>query len=348
MRNDVGGAPMDARMRMVGNSSQLLKARRITFRDGVADGVRAIELQNQSGLYVTCIEEQCLNIFDFSYKGLNCAFQTKNGLISNRFFNGGANEFNYYWPGGMLYTCGLTNTGIGVLENNIYHAEHGRIGMRPAENVNITENNEGVVITGTVKDSILCGHQLELQRTIHFPMEGKEIQIYDQVTNKEGLEAEMMLLYHCNFGYPLLAPGARVVKGTGKVIDNIAGGPIPDDYLQIPEPRDDKIEEVYCHTNTPDADGFGYAAVINDELGLGCYLKYSLDTLPLLIHWKNMCSGDYVIGLEPSNTYIKGRKEERENGTLPVLKPYETQVFQVFIGVLDGAEEICEFEKKLT
>lgn len=52
--------------KLVGNPNQLTKARRITFRDGVSDGVKAIELHNQNGLYVTCIEDQCLNIFDFS------------------------------------------------------------------------------------------------------------------------------------------------------------------------------------------------------------------------------------------------------------------------------------------
>lgn len=338
---------MDEKMRMLGHPNQLMKARKITFRDGVEDGVRAIELENEDGLYVTCIEEQCLNIYDFSYKGKNCAFQTKSGLVSNRFFNGGANEFNYYWPAGMMYTCGLTNTGVGVLEKKVYHAEHGRIGMRPAEDVILKKNEDGVVITGTMRDSFMAGHQIDLNRTIFFPAKGKEIRITDAVVNKEGMPVEMMLLYHCNFGYPLLAPGARVVKGAGKMIDNIAGGSVPEDWWQICAPRDDKIEEVFCHENTPDADGFGYAAVINDELGMGCYVKYKLDTLPLLIHWKNMCAHDYVIGLEPSNTYIKGRKEERENGTLPVMEPYETKVFQVSIGILDGAEEIREFESKL-
>jgi hypothetical protein len=37
-----------------------------------------------------------------------------------------------------------------------------------------------------------------------------------------------------------------------------------------------------------------------------------------------MASGDYVLGLEPSNTYIMGRHDERENGTLPVLKAFES------------------------
>ena len=97
--------------KMVGNTNQLTKVRRITFRDGVSEGIKAIELHNRNGLYVTCIEDHCLNIYDFSYKGINCAFQSKNGLVSNKYFNGSADEFSYYWPAGMMYTCGLANVG---------------------------------------------------------------------------------------------------------------------------------------------------------------------------------------------------------------------------------------------
>lgn len=338
---------MDEKLRLAGNTNQLLKLRRITFRDGKSGGVQAIEFHNQSGLYLTCIEDQCLNLFDFSYQGVNFAFQSKNGLVSNRFFNGGSSEFGYYWPAGMMYTCGLTNVGPGVVDEGNYHAEHGRIGMMPAEDVSLQKTEKEVILTGTVRDSLLCGYHMELKRTLTFPIQGKEIRIDDQVTNLEALPAELMLLYHFNFGYPLLAPGSRVVKGEGNTIDLIHHEQITENYRQVGQAQEHKKEELYCHTNTPDKQGFGYAAVVNDKLRLGGYIKYKLDTLPLLIHWKNMCAHDYCVGLEPSNTYIMGRKKERENGTLPVLKPYETQTFHTALGVLEGEEEIFRFEKML-
>jgi hypothetical protein len=37
-----------------------------------------------------------------------------------------------------------------------------------------------------------------------------------------------------------------------------------------------------------------------------------------------MAGGDYALGLEPTNCFIMGRKLERENGTLPVLKAFES------------------------
>ncbi len=338
---------MDMKSRLTGNLNQLIKVRRITFRDGLSDGIKAVELSNESGLYMTCIEDQCLNIYDFSYKGINCAFQTKNGLVSNHFFNGAADEFGYYWPAGMMYTCGLANVGTPNIDNGIFHPQHGRVGMMPAENVTIEKTDKEVIVRGSVRDRIFCGYNFALERTIIFPFEGNEVTIRDSVTNLEDIPSEIMILYHCNFGYPLLAPGARIVKGKGEITDNLGSGKNPQNCFIVDGAHTSKDEEVYCHTNTPDKDGYGYAAVINDVLSLGCYVKYKMDTLPIIMQWKNFCSYDYAMGLEPSNSYILGRTEERKNGTLPVLKPHETKVYEVSLGILDGKTEISNFEKML-
>jgi hypothetical protein len=51
-------------------------------------------------------------------------------------------------------------------------------------------------------------------------------------------------------------------------------------------------------------------------------LTWSGDTLPILAEWRSMASGDYVLGLEPSNTCIMGRSVQRGQGPLPVIEPY--------------------------
>ena len=338
---------MNGKLPMVGNPNQLMKTRRIMFRDGMSRDVQAIEVHNESGLYLTCIEDQCLNLFDFSFKGLNLAFQSKNGLVSNRFFNVGCGEFGHYWPAGMMYTCGLSNTGPAVVEDGNYYAEHGRIGMMPAENVSVTHAEDGICISGSVRESAVCGRNLELKRSIFVPSCGKEIRFVDEITNLEPQSAGLMYLYHFNFGYPFLDPGCRVVKGAGKILDLAGDGTIPDNWDQVEEPKDHKTEELYCHENTPDEDGWGWAALINDRLGLGVYVKYDMASLPLLVHWKNMCTHDYCVGLEPSNSYIKGRIREREQGTLAELAGYESRTFRVSFGILEGAEEIRRFEERI-
>lgn len=337
---------MDLRDRMIGNTNQIFKARRIAFLDGRSQGVRAIEIQNEDGIYTTCIEDQCLNLYDFHYKGINFAFYSKNGLTANGLFSAG--EFSHRWPAGMLYICGLTNAGRAITEDGTYYPAHGRISMMPAEDVNIEKNETAIVIKGKVRESILRGSHLELQRTITVPIRGKEIHICDRLVNLEPTSTEYMLLYHFNFGYPLLAPGAFITKSHGQVIRLDSENPVPENWSSVDEPQNHKTEELYCHENIPDINGFAYAAILNDKLKLGSYVKYKIDTLPYLIHWKNMCAHDYCVGLEPSNTTIRGRAEERRRGTLPVIGGYETRVFEVALGVLEGEAEMRQFQQMLS
>ena len=37
-----------------------------------------------------------------------------------------------------------------------------------------------------------------------------------------------------------------------------------------------------------------------------------------------MRSGEYVLGIEPTNSYVMGRTKERENGTIGLLPAFES------------------------
>jgi len=66
-----------------------------------------------------------------------------------------------------------------------------------------------------------------------------------------------------------------------------------------------------------------WARLENPEIGVNMTISWSGDTLPILTEWRSMAAGDYALGLEPTNSYIMGRHDERENGTLKSLKPFE-------------------------
>ena len=53
-------------------------------------------------------------------------------------------------------------------------------------------------------------------------------------------------------------------------------------------------------------------------------ISFDAGLLDGFVEWKMMGVRDYVLGLEPTNCYIMGRHDERENGTLPVLKAFES------------------------
>ncbi|NLG26223.1 MAG: DUF4432 family protein, partial [Clostridiales bacterium] len=142
--------------------------------------------------------------------------------------------------------------------------------------------------------------------------------------NLSPTSAEFMLLYHFNFGFPFLSEHLKLIPPSGTVTTprtpRAAEGLAQ--AFSCCAPEDEFAEQVYFH-DVPDEHGMASIAAENDELGFGVELSFSKDTLPVLVHWKSMQSGDYALGLEPSNTYIAGRATERENGTLPVIWGFE-------------------------
>lgn len=131
-----------------------------------------------------------------------------------------------------------------------------------------------------------------------------------------------MQIYHCNFGFPLLSEKARLVLPTERETvprtafaeTGLARACVFDPPVPFEEERVffQKMKNEFR------------AELINPDLGVQMTLTWSGETLPILSQWRSMAAGDYVLGLEPTNCYIMGRHNERENGTLPVLKAFET------------------------
>ena len=252
---------------------------------------------------------------------MNLGFVSKNGLVGNQFFDPYGEEFLYYWPAGAMYTCGLANAGPPCEDGGLHRTEHGRIGMCPAENLCVSSRWEGddyaIGVEGEMRESVLCGSRLSLSRSIRTSLYAREIRIHDRLANEEPAAEEFMLLYHFNFGYPLLDADSRFVVPAGSVMPRAPdAAPGIGKRLSFEEPRDGAGEECYFYDCRADGEGFSYAALVNDRLGLGAYLRYPKAALPVLTQWKNPRSHDYAMGIEPGNSFIMGRKAERENGTL--------------------------------
>ncbi len=139
----------------------------------------------------------------------------------------------------------------------------------------------------------------------------------------------------------MVKPAGKVLPRTEEALKGI------DSWNKIPGPSDGAEEQVFFHENKADNNGWASAGVINRNINMGAYVKYSADTLPVLVQWKSPRSHDYTLGIEPSNTYIKGRKSERDNGTLPTIPGYGTIEYDIILGILDGEGDIESFEKAM-
>lgn len=302
------------------NDQQLVTLRRVTIAEGKAKGTGIIEVATPDGLQVDILPDAGLDIGQVRYKGVNVSFISKNGYDSPAVIAPYETEFLNTFPGGMLYTCGLRSTGGAHRDGDEWHPLHGRYHSLAAEQVCAQVEENAVVVSGVMRETALFGHNLQMKRTIRIPVFGSSITVTDELTNLTHREEEYALLYHCNFGYPLISEKAHVElpqdRKTTPRTPFAATGLGRETTFDIPTPGEE--ERVFFHEAMEHK-----AALVNEAIGTKMTLTWS-DSLPILAHWRSMASGDYVCGLEPTNCYIMGRKYERENGTLPKLRPFET------------------------
>lgn len=325
-------------MQKLGNMEQLAGIRETTILRGPGKGLNIIEVYNAAGLRFSVLPDRGMDIYDFSYKGQNLAFKSKNGLCLNR--NPAEDEFFHTWPGGILSTCGLANVGDACVDGGVQPI-HGRIGSTPARNISVSEGWQGneyiLTVSGEIKETRLYSRVLSLRRSISVGLFDKALTIKDTVINENVADEDFMMLYHFNFGYPLLDVCSKVVcsASDAKPLNDFSK-----DFANMRSPGAEAGHQMFLFT--PE-EKYVRAAVINPEAGIGAVIEYNADNLPYLCEWKNLSKHDYVVALEPSNCLIMGRTKERENGTLRSLPAYSSVSNSVKLGVLDGKDEIQAF-----
>ncbi len=317
--------------RYTGSSDQLYSVRRLQLSEGGGDQMRLIEVQTAGGLQALFLESRALDLYELRFKGVNIGFGSKNGLLSGRVVPG-CDTFAASWPGGMLATCGLRNTGPDCEYNNTYHPIHGQIGAMPAEQVSVQLDPEQgtVTLSGQMRESALFGHNLLLKRKLILPLFGSSIRWEDTVQNEAAEPEPLFLLYHFNFGYPFLSPELQLQFAPGEVIprtDEAARGLAEHD--QISEPVDGCPEQVFFHQPLPGSKPEETVRLVRPDLRMAASLTWLRSELPWLVQWKSMKSGDYALGIEPSTSRIRGREQEMLAGYDQIIKPYDQWQFHL-------------------
>ena len=306
----------------IGNPAQLVTLRRLTVKEGRAAGTELIEVKTAAGLELDIFPDAGLDIGQCRFKGINMSWMSKNGYDSPSAINPYENEFVNTFPGGLLYTCGLRSAGPANRDQGEWHPLHGRYHSLQAQQVCAEIVDDEIVIRGTIRETVLFGHCLEVRRTIRIPAFGTSVTVQDTVTNQTPRDEEVMQLYHCNFGYPLLSEKAKLTLPEAR--ETIPRTEFSKTGLgrecEFDQPIDSEEERVFFQKMQEEF----WAKLTNPDLGVRMTISWSGETLPILTQWRSMASGDYVLGLEPTNCYISGRHEERENGTLPVLKAWDS------------------------
>jgi hypothetical protein len=343
-------------LKKVGDISQLGGIKSYEFSDGTAKNLRAVDIKSPSGIEMTVVLDRAMDISSLSYKNIPISWRSVTREASPAFYESRGLEWLRTFFGGLLTTCGLTYFGMPSIDNGEELGLHGRISNLPAINVFTDgkwENDNYIMwVQGKIREVKQFGEKLELSRKITTFMDKPVIIIEDTIENIGFREYPLMILYHLNFGFPLLDSATKLVLSKAvSVPNNEEAKKTEKKFNEFSDPIDNFDEQLFLHDIEADKEGNCHAALINSEFnngeGIGVSIKFNKNNLPYLIQWKQVASGEYVCGLEPSNSLLRGREIEKKNNNVRFIKPGEKVSFNIEINILDSRNEIKNYIRKI-
>jgi hypothetical protein len=230
---------------------------------------------------------------------------------------------------------------------------HGKIANIPASEVEVVVDRDPphrIRVRGRVDERMFYGPKLALWTEISTEPGANTFRISDSVTNHSAFDQEFQIIYHANYGPPLLEQGAQFVGAVKQVTPfNAHAAKAVAHYQEYSAPTKGFIEQVYCLQ--PHADEAGRTTIMlrNRAATRAATMHFSVNELPYVTLWNNTNAREegYVTGLEPGTGFPYTRRLERLAGRVPKLKPGEGRRFTLDCAILSTAEEVSTAAKQI-
>jgi len=254
----------------------------------------------------------------------------------------------------LLVRCGLESNGAPDFDatGQLKYPLHGRIANRPAQQVEVAVDDEmgQISVTGVVEETRFHFTKLRLTSTVTTMPGQAGFRIRDQIESFSGSPADAQMLYHVNFGPPLLTPGAELVAPVRKLVprNDRAAADVGGWQTYGPE-QPGAEEQVYFFQLLADADDRTHVLLKNSDATRGVSLRYDTRTLPYFIQWKNTTatSDGYVTGLEPATNFPNPRTFETGQQRIVTLPPGGNVVFDLELEVQGDAVSVNEAQRQI-
>ena len=310
----------------IGHPSQLCGVFEKRLVGGMQDGMRVFEVRNGAGLEFVISADRCADIPYLYFKGRNIAYIAPCGMVAPSYYDKDGAGFLKSFTAGFLTTCGLTAVGSPCVDDGETLPLHGTISNTSAEYVSYSVDDEKITVTARIRDASLFSHQLILERKYTCPINENTIFLTDTVTNIGSKTSPVMILYHCNMGYPLLSEKSVLTIPSVKITarDKHAQEGI-DRFKEITAPQEGFTEQCYYHS----FDKNPCVSLYNPDIDCKMTMTFDINELDCFTQWKMLGENEYVMGLEPGNCYPDGRNVMREKGILKFLNKGEKQTYHI-------------------
>jgi hypothetical protein len=327
----------------VGNHKQLGGIETSVLDNGAGAGVRIAWIDTGSGLRYKLVLDRGMDIAEAVYNDCNLAWIGHIGVVKPQPLSNQGLHWLRTFGGGLLTTCGLDHVGGPETDEFGDRGIHGQISNLPAEIISIQQPNVfsgdmNFSITGIIRQARIFGPCLALKRTISGTIGNPAIQIEDEILNEGNQAAPIMILYHFNFGYPLLDKGC-VIKSDGdsfvRTGHEFLANPENLEILPDPSPLHNGAgESVIVYNVSKIQRELAHCSLWNPHKHLGVQLEWNKNELPFMSNWQHFAKNEYVTGLEPGTHPPVGQSNARKEGTLQFLEPGEKKVLKLELKVI--------------
>lgn len=335
-----------------------------TLHGGKQENVDLIVIDN-GVLIITIIPTRGMSVFEVRRGEIRLGWDSPIKEIVHPQFMNLESRGGLGWLEGFnewMVRCGLEFAGHSGMDEFVTNTGdrakmmltlHGKIGNIPASEVEVVIDKEPphrIRLRGLVQEKVFHGPKLELLAEISTAPGSDFFQIKDQVTNRSAYEQEFQIIYHANYGAPLLEPSAQLLVPTKKVTPmNDHAIKAVESYATYSGPKPGFIEEVFLIEPLADKDGRALVLLKNAAGNRGASMRWTKEQLPYFTQWKNTASREdgYVTGLEPGTGFPFNRRVERQFGRVPKLSPGQSREFILEFGIHDGLEAVKKIEESI-
>ncbi|MEG3223822.1 aldose 1-epimerase family protein [Vibrio gigantis] len=247
----------------------------------------------------------------------------------------------------MMVRCGYEWTGHPGLDNNGQLLSlHGRAQNTPSSTIKVIIDDKAphkITIEGTVSERTFKKAELVTKTSFSITPGENRFTINDILTNNADYDDEYQIIYHSNFGRPILEQGSKVYAAASEISPfNSYAEKGLEDWQTYLGPTKGYDEMVYNLKPLADQNGDTLAVLHNKAGNLGVSMQYNTNQLPVLTIWKNTdtLQQGYVTGIEPGTSYAYNTKYQRPLGLVPTINSGESKNFDITYTVLSSSKEV--------
>ncbi|OCG01138.1 aldose 1-epimerase family protein [Gilliamella sp. wkB112] len=339
----------------VGIKNEKFTIQNTVLKGGKQDGSEVLTIASDN-LTIKLIPTRGLGILSVVGDGIRMGWDSPvNEVVNPKFINlesrggiGWLDGFNE-----MMVRCGFEWTGHAVQADGMMYTLHGRAQNTPVSKLIVDVSDKApytITIKGLIKENTFKKSNLETSVSLSYIPSTKYFTVHDVVTNNSDYTRDYQIIYHSNFGTPILEEGAKFVAPVKEIspFNDYAKDGLKtwQTYLGPTKDFDEMVFNVYPFA---DAKGNTQVMVTNKAGDKAAGIAFNTNELPVLSLWKNTdtLKQGYVTGLEPGTSFAYPVTIEREQKRVRHLEPGQSTQFTLTYSLLSSKDAVAKYADEI-